>query len=391
MASPLSHLRVLDLSRILAGPFCGQILADLGADVIKVERPEGGDDTRGWGPPFLPGADGDRGDAGYFLACNRGKRSIRADLATPKGQALVKALAARSDIVLENYKTGGLAKFGLDYEGLKAVKPDIVYCSITGFGQDGPRASQAAYDFMIQAMGGLMSVTGEADGFPGAGPQKVGVPVVDLMTGMYAAIAVLAAIARRDETGQGEYIDIGMLDVAVGSLCNQAQNYFVSGKTPMRAGNRHPNIQPQDVFPCADGHVVIVVGNDGQYAKFCEAIGRPELIEDARFLTNGDRVRNLDQLMPELIAALSADTMKGWVARLESAGVPCAPINTVPDVLADPQVRHREMLVHLDHPVSGRLAMLASPMRFRNAPVAYRRAPPLLGEHDKEILAELGL
>lgn len=391
MAGPLSHLRVLDLSRILAGPFCGQILADLGADVIKVERPEGGDDTRAWGPPFLSGADGGRGDAGYFLACNRGKRSIRADLATPEGQALVKALAARSDIVLENYKTGGLARFGLDYEGLKAVKPDIVYCSITGFGQDGPRASQAAYDFMIQAMGGLMSVTGEADGFPGAGPQKVGVPVVDLMTGMYAAIAVLAAIARRDETGQGDHIDIGMLDVMVGSLCNQAQNYFVSGKTPKRAGNRHPNIQPQDVFPCADGHVVIVVGNDGQYAKFCQAIGRPDLATDPRFATNGDRVRNLDQLMPELIAALAEDGMRGWVARLEAVGVPCAPINTLPDVLADPQVVHRQMLVHLDHPVSGRLAMLASPMRFRDAPVEYRRAPPLLGEHDAEVRAELDL
>ncbi|HWL46193.1 MAG TPA: CaiB/BaiF CoA-transferase family protein [Sphingomonadaceae bacterium] len=389
MAGPLSHLRVLDLSRILAGPFCGQILADLGADVIKVERPESGDDTRSWGPPFLSGADGGRGDAGYFLACNRGKRSVQADLSTAEGQALVKALAARSDIVLENYRTGGLAKFGLDYAGLKAVKPDIVYCSITGFGQDGPRASQAAYDFMIQAMGGLMSVTGEADGFPGAGPQKVGVPVIDLMTGMYAAIALLAAIARRDETGEGDYIDIGMLDVMVGSLCNQAQNYFVSGKTPKRAGNRHPNIQPQDVFPCADGHVVIVVGNDGQYARFCQAIGRPDLIDDPRFVTNGDRVRNLGQLMPELIAALSGDTMQGWATRLDTAGVPCAPINTLPDVLADPQVAHRQMLIHLDHPVSGRLAMLASPMRFRNAPIEYRRPPPRLGEHDAEVRTEL--
>ncbi|MEZ5708778.1 MAG: CaiB/BaiF CoA-transferase family protein [Blastomonas sp.] len=389
MAGPLSHLKVLDLSRILAGPFSGQILADLGADVIKVERPGAGDDTRSWGPPFLDDGAGGKGDAGYYLACNRGKRSVCADLSTAQGQELVKALAARSDIVLENYKAGGLAKYGLDYASLKAIRPDIIYCSITGFGQDGPRAGQSAYDFMIQAMGGLMSVTGEADGYPGAGPQKVGVPIVDLMTGMYASIAILAAVARRNETGEGEYIDIGMLDVMVGSLCNQAQNYFGSGNVPRRSGNRHPNIQPQDVFPCKDGYVVIVVGNDGQYVKFCDVIGRPDLSSDPRYRTNGDRVTNLDSLMPQIEEALAADGMAGWVARLEAAGVPCAPINTVPDILADPQAIHRNMLIHLEHPNAGKLPMLASPMRFANAPLEYHRHPPLLGEHDAEVRSEL--
>jgi crotonobetainyl-CoA:carnitine CoA-transferase CaiB-like acyl-CoA transferase len=387
---PLSHIRVLDLSRVLAGPFAGQILADLGADVIKVERPGVGDDTRQWGPPFLTGEDGERGDAGYFLAANRGKRSVQADLADPDGQALVRSLARNSDIVLENYKTGSLAKWGLGYADLAAIRPDIIYCSITGFGQSGPRAGQAAYDFMIQAMGGLMSVTGEADGHPGAGPQKVGVPVVDLMTGMYAAIGVLAALARRAETGEGEYIDLAMLDVMVGSLANQAMNFLVSGNVPRRAGNKHPNIQPQDVFPCRDGHVVVVVGNDGQYAKFCEAIGRPDLAADPDFATNGGRVRNQARLLPQIIAALACEEMAVWVARLEAAGVPCAPINTAADAFADPQVVHREMLVRLDHPVAGSLPMVASPLRFDNARIVYDRAPPLLGEHDEEIRREAG-
>lgn len=390
MSGPLSHIRVLDLSRVLAGPFAGQILADLGADVIKVERPGVGDDTRHWGPPFLTDEGGERGDAGYFLAANRGKRSVQADLADPDGQALVRSLARSSDVVLENYKTGSLAKWGLGYADLAAIRPDIIYCSITGFGQTGPRAGQAAYDFMIQAMGGLMSVTGEADGYPGAGPQKVGIPVVDLMTGMYAAIGVLAALARRAETGEGEYIDLAMLDVMVGSLANQAMNFLVSGNVPRRAGNKHPNIQPQDVFPCRDGHVVVVVGNDGQYAKFCEAIGRPDLAADPDFATNGGRVRNQSRLLPQIIAALAAEDMAVWVARLEAAGVPCAPINTAADAFADPQVAHREMLVRLDHPVAGSLPMVASPLRFANAPIVYDRAPPLLGEHDEEIRREAG-
>ncbi len=389
MPGPLSHIRVLDLSRVLAGPFAGQILADLGADVIKVERPGAGDDTRHWGPPFLKGADGERGDAGYFLAANRGKRSVQADLANPEGQALVRSLAAKSDVVLENYKTGSLAKWGLGYADLAAIRPDIIYCSITGFGQSGPRAGQAAYDFMIQAMGGLMSVTGEADGYPGAGPQKVGIPVVDLMSGMYAAIGVLAALARRAETGQGEYIDIAMLDVMVGSLANQAMNYLVSGKVPHRAGNKHPNIQPQDVFPCRDGHIVIVVGNDGQYAKFCDAIGRPDLAADPDFATNGARVQNQARLLPQIVEALAVHDMAEWARRLEAAGVPCAPINSAADAFADPQIAHREMLIRLQHPVAGNLPMVASPLRFANAPIRYDRAPPLLGEHDDEVRREL--
>ncbi|MHB9880395.1 CaiB/BaiF CoA transferase family protein [Pacificimonas sp. ICDLI1SI03] len=390
MPGPLSNIRILDLSRILAGPFAGQILADLGADVIKVERPGTGDDTRHWGPPFVGGEDGEKGDAGYFLACNRNKRSVCADLSTAEGQTLVKSLAAKSDVVLENFKVGGLAKSGLDYDSIRKVRPDIIYCSITGFGQDGPRAQQSAYDFMIQAMGGLMSVTGEAPGFPGAGPQKVGVPIVDLMTGMYAAIGVLAALVRRKETGQGEYIDIGMLDVMVGSLCNQAQNYFCSGKPPVRSGNRHPNIQPQDVFPCSDGHIVIVVGNDGQFRKFCEVVGLPAMADDPRFVTNGDRIKHLDALMPIIVTALAEDTMKGWVKRFETSGIPCAPINTVPDVLADSQAIHRGMKVSMEHPLAGMIDLLASPLRLATAPVEYRRPPPLLGEHDEEVRAELG-
>jgi crotonobetainyl-CoA:carnitine CoA-transferase CaiB-like acyl-CoA transferase len=389
VAGPLTHIRVLDLSRILAGPWAGQILADLGADVIKVERPDGGDDTRSWGPPFIGGENGAPRDAGYYLSANRGKRSITLDLVSTEGQETVRALAAQSDIVLENFKVGALVRYGLGYDDLKAIKPDVIYCSITGFGQDGPRAPQAAYDFMIQAMGGLMSVTGEADGQPGAGPQKVGVPVVDLMTGMYAAIAVLGALARRSETGQGDYIDISMLDVMVGSLANQAMNYLISGKAPQRAGNKHPNIQPQDVFACRDGYVVLVVGNDGQFAKFCDAIGRPGLAKDPRFISNGDRVEHQQVLLPLIREIFKQDDMAAWSQRLEAAGVPCTPINTVPDVLNDPQVTHRNMLMHMTHPIADRLPQIASPMRFQDAPLTYERAPPLLGEHSAEILAEL--
>jgi crotonobetainyl-CoA:carnitine CoA-transferase CaiB-like acyl-CoA transferase len=385
----LSHIRVLDLSRILAGPFAGQVLADLGADVIKVEHPERGDDTRGWGPPFAEGPDGERGDAAYFFAANRGKRSVRADITTPEGREFVRRLAAVSDVVLENYKVGGLARYGLDYDGLRAVKPDIVYCSITGFGQDGPRAHQAAYDYMIQAMSGLMSITGEADGQPGAGPQKVGVAVVDLLAGLYASTAILAALARRAETGEGDHVDIALLDVMVGSLANQTSNYLVSGKTPQRGGNRHPNIQPQDVFPCRDGHIVIAVGNDGQFAQLCMVIGRPDLATDPLFATNDARVGNRDALRAALIAALMQADVAAWVDLFASAGVPSAPINTIPQALADPQVAHRGMVVEMAHPLAGTIRMIGSPLRFRNATIDYRRAPPLLGEHDDEVRAEL--
>jgi len=391
MAGPLSHIKVLDLSRILAGPWSGQVLADLGADVIKVERPKVGDDTRSWGPPFLKDADGnDTPESGYYLSANRGKRSVTVDLNTEEGQQIVRALAAESDILLENYKVGTLARYGLDYASLKQINPGLVYCSVTGFGQDGPRAEHAAYDFMIQAMGGLMSVTGERDDLPGGGPQKVGVPIVDLMTGMYTSVAVLAALARRAETGLGDHIDIGMLDVMVGSIANQGMNYLVSGKTPQRNGNKHPNIQPQDVFACADGHIVLVVGNDGQFAKFCEVAGRPEWVLDERFVTNGARVRNRDALLPLMVALFRERPMAEWAALLDEAGVPCSPINTIAQVFEDEQVKHRKMLIELPHPSAGSVPQIRSPMRFAEAELAFDRAPPLLGQHTHEVLAGLG-
>jgi crotonobetainyl-CoA:carnitine CoA-transferase CaiB-like acyl-CoA transferase len=391
MAGPLSHIRVLDLSRILAGPWAGQVLADLGADVVKVERPGAGDDTRGWGPPFLKDKAGrDTRDAGYFLAVNRGKRSIAVDLADPEGQRIVRALAARADIVLENFKTGALAKYGLGYEDLSAVNPALIYCSITGFGQSGPRRDQAAYDFMIQGMSGLMSVTGEADGKPGGGPQKVGVPIVDIMTGMYAAIAVLAALARRQESGHGEHIDIGMLDVGVSFLANQAMNHLISGRTPRRAGNSHPNIQPQDVFATRDGYLVLAVGNDDQFARLCEVLGRPDWAIDERFKTNAGRVRNKSILTPLISEVLMTRERDHWVRACERVGVPCGPINTIPEVFADAQIKHRQMLIEIAHPVAGTVPQVASPMRFRNAPLSHERPPPLIGEHTDEILRELG-
>jgi crotonobetainyl-CoA:carnitine CoA-transferase CaiB-like acyl-CoA transferase len=392
MAGPLSHVRVLDLSRVMAGPWAGQILADLGADVVKVERPVVGDDTRSWGPPFLKDAAGNpTREAGYYLSVNRGKRSITLDLDKPQGQEVVRALAARCDIVLENFKVGTLKRFGLDFESLSAINPRIIYCSITGFGQTGPKRDAAAYDFMIQAMGGLMSVTGERDGMPGAGPQKVGVPIVDIMTGMYAAVGVLAALARRNETGRGDYIDLAMLDVQSAFLANQAMNWLASGNTPKRNGNRHPNIQPQDVFPCADGFVALAVGNDGQFARLAEVLGRPEWVKDERFATNPARVRNHTVLDPLLRAEFEKRARDDLVAALEAAGVPCSPINTVPEVFADPQVQHRRMLRELPHPTTGRVPQVVSPLNFANEPLAFDRPPPLLGEHTAEVLRELGL
>jgi crotonobetainyl-CoA:carnitine CoA-transferase CaiB-like acyl-CoA transferase len=392
MAGPLSHIRILDLSRIMAGPWAGQILADLGADVVKVERPGAGDDTRGWGPPFLKDRSGaETREAGYYLSVNRGKRSITLDLDKPDGQRVVRALAERSDIVLENFKVGTLARFGLGYEQLKAVNPKLIYCSITGFGQTGPRRDAAAYDFMIQAMCGLMSVTGEPDDQPGGCPEKVGVPIVDIMSGMYAAISVLAALARRNETGRGDYIDIGMLDVGVSFLANQAMNYLVSGKAPRRTGNAHPNIQPQDVFASRDGYMVLVVGNDGQFAKCCEVLGRPQWATDERFAKNSGRVRNRAVLNPLIAEILRARDTADWIARLEAAGVPCGPINTVPQVFEEAQVRHRGMLAEIAHPLAGTVPQVVSPMRFAEAPLAFERAPPLLGQHTAEILRELGI
>ena len=392
MPGPLSHIRVLDLSRIMAGPWAGQILADMGADVIKVERLGEGDDTRRWGPPWLKDRDGrNTKEAGYYLSVNRGKRSVELDLKSEEGRAVVRALAAQSDIVLENFKTGTLDRMGLGYDDLKAENPGLIYCSITGFGLTGPMANDAAYDFMIQGMGGLMSVTGGPDDAPGGGPQKVGVPIVDIMTGMYAAIGVLGALANRTETGQGDHIDLAMLDVSVAMLANQAMNYLVSGQTPVRRGNRHPNIQPQNVYPVSDGFIVLAVGNDGQFRKFAEVIGQPALADDPDFATNAARVENLPQLEELLITALASDTIDGWVAKFAAAGVPSGPINTIDRVFAEPQVRHREMLRDIPHPLGGQLKQVVSPLNFRNAPLSFDKAPPLLGQHTAEVLAALGL
>ena len=388
---PLSHVKVLDLSRILAAPWAAQILADLGAEVIKVERPGAGDDTRSWGPPFLKDAQGqDTREAGFYLAVNRGKRSITVSIDKPEGQKIVKELASRADIVLENYKAGTLARYGLDEESLRSVNPRLIYCSVTGFGQTGPRREQAAYDFLIQAMGGLMSVTGEKDGRPGGGPQKVGVPIVDLMTGMYAAVSVLAALARRNETGVGGYVDIAMLDVQVATLANQAMNYLVSGKVPRRGGNAHPNIQPQDVYACADGEVILVVGNDGQFAKLCQVFGQPAWAADPRFATNAQRVRNIGELSTLLRDAFGEWEREKLIAAFDMAGVPCGPINSVAEVFKEPQVQAREMLRHVPHPSGVDVPLVASQMRFEGEPLPIRSTPPLLGEHSDAILAELG-
>ena len=390
-SGPLSHLRVLDLSRILAAPWAGQILADLGATVTKVERPGAGDDTRTWGPPFLKDAQGqDTKEAGYYLAVNRGKRSITVSLDTPEGQQIVRELALQSDIVLENYKAGTLARYGLDEASLRKINPRLIYCSVTGFGQTGPRRDQPAYDFLIQAMGGLMSVTGERDGQPGGGPQKVGVPIVDLMTGMYTAVAVLAAVARRDQSGVGDSIDIAMLDVQVAMLANQAMNYLVSGKAPKRNGNAHPNIQPQDVYACADGDAILVVGNDGQFAKLCTVLGQPEWAQDERFATNAQRVRNIALLSAMLRHEFAQRTRADLIAALDGAGVPCGAINSVPEVFEDPQVKARGMLKYVPHPSGVDVPQVSSPMRFAQTPLQDLAAPPLLGQHSRQVLEELG-
>ena len=388
---PLQHIRVLDLGRIMAAPWATQILADMGANVIKVERPSAGDDTRSWGPPYLEDCKGGSArESGYFLSVNRGKRSVAVDISMPEGQAIIRQLAATADIVIENFKVGALAKYGLDAQSLRSMKPSLIYCSVTGFGQDGPRRDQAAYDFAIQAMGGLMSVTGERADLPGGGPQKVGVPIVDLMTGMYAAVAVLAALVRRAETGKGETIDLAMLDVASAFLANQAMNHLVSGKPVMRTGNRHPNIQPQDVFRCADGEFVLACGNDGQFAKLCAVLGLPELAADERFSTNRARVMNNDGLTSILTEAF-APLPKATITRLlEEAGVPAAPINQIHEVFEDPQLVHRQMLRRLPHPLFGSVPQVVSPIRFTDAPLRFENPPPQLGQDTGAILEELG-
>jgi crotonobetainyl-CoA:carnitine CoA-transferase CaiB-like acyl-CoA transferase len=386
MNAPLEGIKVVELARILAGPWTGQTLADLGADVIKVESPQG-DDTRGWGPPFVKDGNGNDGDAAYFHACNRGKRSITVDFRTPEGQDIVRRLVADADILVENFKVGGLAKYGLDYNSLARVNPRLIYCSITGFGQDGPYAHRAGYDFMIQGMGGIMDLTGDPEG----DPQKIGVAFADIFTGVYGVIGVLAALRRRDATGEGEWVDMSLLDAQVGVLANQALNYFVSGKAPKRLGNAHPNIVPYQVFPAKDGHLIIAVGNDGQYRRLCAVLGRPDLAENPRYATNAARVASRSDLVPVLCAETATRTRDDLLAALEGEGVPAGPINSVEDVFDDPQVLHRALKVELPATGAqdGTVASVRTPIRFRNAALALTRAAPALGEHTAEILAAL--
>ena len=387
--APLTGIKVLDLSRVLAGPWAGQMLADLGADVVKVERPGAGDDTRSWGPPYLKDEQGqDTREAAYFLCANRNKRSIAIDIAQPEGQQLVRRLAEQADVLLENFKLDGLKAYGLDHESLKALNPRLVYCSITGFGQTGPYAARAGYDFLIQGMGGLMSVTGRPDGEEGAGPQKVGVALVDVMTGLYATIAVQAALAEREKSGLGQHIDLALLDVQVATLANQAANYLAGGVVPRRMGNAHPNIVPYQDFPTADGDMILAIGNDGQFARFCAIAGHPEWAADERFATNPQRVAHRAVLIPLLRQATVMRTTAQWVQALESAGVPCGPINRLDDVFADPQVQARGLRIELPHPSAGRVPLVANPIRLSGSPVSYRRAPPLLGEHTDEVIRD---
>lgn len=385
MAGALSHIRVLDLSRILAGPWAGQMLADFGAEVIKVERPGCGDDTRGWGPPFFSDNEGNPTEAAYFHAANRNKRSVAIDIASEAGQNLIREMVKQCDVVLENFKVGCLAKYGLDYASLKQVNPAIVYCSITGFGQNGPYAQRAGYDFMIQGMGGLMSVTGEPEGMP----MKVGVALADVMTGLYAANAVQAALLNRAETGQGQHIDLSLLDVQVATLANQAMNFLASGESPARLGNAHPNIVPYQAFATTDGHIILAVGNDKQFRTFCEIGGNPALGKNPAFATNRKRVENRADLIPQVAEIIAKQSTDWWLEQLSVACVPCGPINTIEQVFADPQVQHREMQVELEHPKAGKVAGVGNPVKFSETPVEYRSAPPMLGQHTEQVLSDL--
>ena len=399
----LAGIRVLDLSRVLAGPWCTQTLADLGADVIKIERPGNGDDTRTWGPPFLKDEAGnDTAEAAYYLGTNRNKRSVTCDIAKPAGQALIRELVMVCDVFIENFKVGDMARYGLDYAALQTLNPRLVYCSVTGFGQTGPYRERAGYDYAIQGMGGLMSVTGERDGAVdangrpvAAGPQKVGVAVADLFTGMYATVAILAALRHAERTGEGQYVDMALLDTQVAMLANLGANYLVSGKAPGRAGNAHQNIVPYQVFevaPAADGskeHLILAVGNDSQYARFCEIAGRPELAVDPRFAKNQDRVRNRGVLIPMLEPIMQSRGKSQWLAALEAAKVPCGAINNLAEVFADPQVNERGMVTQWEHPLQPALHLVASPIKLSATPVRQHLPPPLLGQHTDEVLREL--
>jgi crotonobetainyl-CoA:carnitine CoA-transferase CaiB-like acyl-CoA transferase len=383
---------VLDMSRVLAGPWCGQILADLGAEVIKVERPGAGDDTRGWGPPYLKDKAGnDTAEAAYYMAANRGKKSVAVDISKPEGQELIRKLASQCDVLIENYKSGDLERYGLDYARLKKDNPGLIYCSITGFGQTGPMRAVAGYDFIIQAIGGLMSITGERDDLPGGGPQKVGVAVADITTGMYSTVAILAALAYRTQSGQGQYIDMALLDTQVAMIANMNMNYLISGKSPKRQGNAHANIVPYQTFEASDGQFVIAVGNDSQFAKCCEVAGS-KLHEDARFKKNADRVRNREVLVQLLADVFKKRKVTEWIALLEPVGVPVGGINNIEQVFANPQVQARKMRVEVPHPLSGTVPLVASPIKMSATPPQYNQAPPTLGQHTSEVLtAKLGL
>jgi len=384
----LSHIRVLDLSRVLAGPWCAQNLADLGAEVIKVERPQSGDDTRHWGPPFAKDPLGnDTSESAYYISINRNKKSITLDISTPEGQKIVRGLVAQSDVVIENYKVGQLAKYGLDYESLKAIKPNLIYCSITGFGQTGPYQHRAGYDFILQGMGGFMSITGEADHLPGGGPQKAGVAIVDLFTGMYASSAILAAVIHRDRSGEGQYIDMALLDTQVAMLANISSNYLCSGVSPHRWGNAHPNVVPYQTFQTSDSWIIVAVGNDGQFRHFVKAGDRELLADDPRFATNPARIEYRDALIPLLAAMVKEKTKVEWISLLESVGVPCGPINNLQEVFENEQVVARGIQLNVPHPTAGSMKLVASPMRLSKTPVTMRMPPPLLGEHTEEILS----
>ena len=383
----LDGIRILDLSRVLAGPWCTQTLADLGADVIKVEKPGLGDDTRGWGPPFLTDAQGkDTTDAAYYLSTNRNKRSITCDIAKPQGQALMRELVAHCDVFIENFKVGDMARYGLDAPSLLAINPRLVYCSVTGFGQTGPYSDRAGYDYAVQGMGGLMSVTGEPDGTPGGGPQRAGVALADILSGMYASVAILAALRHRDTGGKGQQIDIGMLDVQVATLANQAMNYLTTDQAPSRLGKGHMNIVPYGAFPASDGHLILAVGNDAQFRKMAQAMGRPDIADDPRFATIPLRVAHRDLLVPLLETITATRTIDAWVSAMEAVGVPCGPINTIDRVFADPQVRARGMRLALPHQTSGSVPSVANPIHFSSTPIRYGEGPPALGQHTRAVL-----
>ena len=386
-SGPLAGIRVLDMSRILAGPWIGQMLADLGAEVIKIERPGKGDDTRGWGPPFVKDRDGnDTSDAAYFMCTNRGKKSLTLDIAKPEGQQIIRELAQKSDILLENYKVGDLKRYGLDYASLSTLNPRLIYCSITGFGQTGPYRDRAGYDYLVQGMGGIMSMTGEREDRPGGGPQRVGVAIADLMTGMYSSVGILAALHERTHSGLGQYIDMALLDCTVGWLANQNVNYLIGGQVPQCIGNEHPNVMPYQTFRTSDGNMIIATGNDGQFQRLCDAAGIAETAKDPRYASNALRIKNRDECTAELAAALNKKTTAEWIALLETVGVPCGPINRLDQVYADPQVQHRGLKINVPHPKAGSVPLVANPIKFSRTPMSYDMPPPLVGEHVEDVL-----